>query len=336
MKYAPVIIPTLNRVTHLKRCVESLKRNPGSEKTDLHISVDYPPNEKYVDGYENVKNYVKTIDGFNKVKIYTQDHNLGPAGNWVFLKNIIFDGYETFIESEDDNEFSPNFLSYINKGLELFKDDRSVSALCASNDDLIHNRYRSSYFKLTWHNARGVGTWVDSEKRITQNIVEDLMKTIYNDPSYQKKIREYNGILYQAVSLFLTDEIPVMKDKMGKAIPIDYTRSLYNILNDTYCICPIITQSRNWGYDGSGANSEKDDNYDPRDVVIDDRTDFEFIKEEDQKAADEEAFNNQHSRYTVSALPYIRSRLIMFLHNNLNEKMFNKISNRLINSGKNK
>ena len=51
MYRAPVLIPTCNRIHHLKRCVESIARNKLAKETELYISVDYPPSEKYQDGY---------------------------------------------------------------------------------------------------------------------------------------------------------------------------------------------------------------------------------------------------------------------------------------------
>ena len=59
MKYAPIIIPTLNRIEHLKRCITSLQKNPWAKYTPLIVSVDYPPNERYVEGYKKVCKYLK-------------------------------------------------------------------------------------------------------------------------------------------------------------------------------------------------------------------------------------------------------------------------------------
>ena len=52
MKYAPVIIPTMNRYNHFYACLESLERCTGSEHTDVYVALDYPPSEKYVDGWK--------------------------------------------------------------------------------------------------------------------------------------------------------------------------------------------------------------------------------------------------------------------------------------------
>lgn len=59
-----------------KRCIESLKNNFYAKYTDLYISVDYPPSEKYVKGYEKVKEYLSIpIDGFREVHCYSM---IGP------------------------------------------------------------------------------------------------------------------------------------------------------------------------------------------------------------------------------------------------------------------
>ena len=56
MIYYPIIIPTLNRYEHFKRCVESLAKNIHSDKTERVIGFDFPPSNKYFDGYEKMKN----------------------------------------------------------------------------------------------------------------------------------------------------------------------------------------------------------------------------------------------------------------------------------------
>ena len=46
MNYTPILIPTLNRYNHLKRCVESLAKCTHADKTDLYIALDYPLKEE--------------------------------------------------------------------------------------------------------------------------------------------------------------------------------------------------------------------------------------------------------------------------------------------------
>ena len=37
MKYAPIVIPTLNRYDKLEKCLESLSLNSGASHTDVYI-----------------------------------------------------------------------------------------------------------------------------------------------------------------------------------------------------------------------------------------------------------------------------------------------------------
>ena len=55
MVYAPIIIVTLNRYEHLKRCIESLQKNGWAKYTELYISVDYPADESHWEGYGKVR-----------------------------------------------------------------------------------------------------------------------------------------------------------------------------------------------------------------------------------------------------------------------------------------
>ena len=64
MTYYPVIIPTLNRYEHFKNCVESLSNNLYANETELVVGLDYPPSEKYIDGWKKIKDYIPSIKGF--------------------------------------------------------------------------------------------------------------------------------------------------------------------------------------------------------------------------------------------------------------------------------
>ena len=47
MEYAPITITTLNRYEHFVRCIQSLENNGLAKETELFISVDFPPSDKY-------------------------------------------------------------------------------------------------------------------------------------------------------------------------------------------------------------------------------------------------------------------------------------------------
>ena len=112
MNYYPVIIITLNRYKHFRRCVETLAMNTHADQTELVIGLDYPPNEKYVEGYHQIKVFVPQISGFRKVTVFERSENLGPDQNYADLLNYCYNHYDAAIFTEDDNEFSPCFLDF--------------------------------------------------------------------------------------------------------------------------------------------------------------------------------------------------------------------------------
>ena len=114
MVYAPIIIPTLNRYEHLKRCVKSLQQNGWAKYTELYISVDYPAKESHWEGYRKVREYLEDgIEGFQKVNLFYQQANLGGRNNIQFLIQTVFELYDICIATEDDNEFSPCFIEFM-------------------------------------------------------------------------------------------------------------------------------------------------------------------------------------------------------------------------------
>ena len=65
--YSPVIIPTLNRYEHFKRCLESLEQCTGATYTDVYIGLDYPPADKYIDGWRKIDEYLQFKETHNGI-----------------------------------------------------------------------------------------------------------------------------------------------------------------------------------------------------------------------------------------------------------------------------
>ena len=73
MNLAPVIIPTLNRYSHFKQCLDSLELCTLADKTIVYVALDFPPSEKYIDGWRKIDNYLrdkKSHNNFRKLIVY--------------------------------------------------------------------------------------------------------------------------------------------------------------------------------------------------------------------------------------------------------------------------
>ena len=250
--YAPVIITTLCRYEHFKRCVESLARCTGADKTELYVGLDAPVKENHKDGYQKINQYVDTIIGFKAVHVFRRDVNYGPVKNDLDLKKQVEKRFDRYISTEDDNEFSPNFLVYMNKGLELYKDDPKVLAICGYSYPFDHWKnirgYEYNAYPIHAFCAWGVGCWV--KKRISSFVnSESAYQVIHSWRLVYKMFRKKQHITIHRL---------LFRNKTAYG---DLIIRVYCALNDVYCIFPSLSKVRNYGFDGSGLNCKTNSLY---------------------------------------------------------------------------
>lgn len=239
-RYAPIVIPTLCRSEHFKRCVESLSRCSLANQTELFIGLDYPPSDKYRPGYEAICDFIPTITGFGKVTVIKRDRNYGAVENMNDLVKIVLGQYDRYIFTEDDNEFAPNFLEYINWGLETYRDDNSVFAICGCKDIEVDDIANNVYKLNTIFNAWGYGSWADryEKKKKTQNreVLGEIIKKASILDAFSKKVLRLSSLTYQyATHTFYGDVLVSLIPEYEK-----------------WCIFPKVNKVRNWGWDGTG------------------------------------------------------------------------------------
>lgn len=246
--YAPVIIPTLCRYEHFKRCFESLESCTMAGNTDVYVGLDYPPSDKYVDGWRKIDSYLSMKEkshGFKKLVVFRREINCGVGheySNDGLLFNFIREHYDNYIFTEDDNEFSPCFLEYMNWGLTTFKNDESVYAICGFSrmelPFLTNNVYKINTKYVAW----GYGSWVDRlNKFISMRNRLELQKYLKN-MTLNDMLLKNNKTASAIVNML--KENKYLGDCIVRTLPIE----------QRYCIYPKLSVVRNWGTDGSGVH----------------------------------------------------------------------------------
>ena len=242
MTYYPVGIPTLCRYEHFKRCVESLARNTHADKTELVIGLDYPPSDKYREGYEKISKYIDTIEGFAKVTVFRHKENLGAVGNFRYVERYIYSIYDAAIMTEDDNEFAQNFLDYMDKSLSRFKKDPkvlSVSGYCHPDFGYTGEvPVCFSYEVSAW----GIGMWRDKQILTTPKECQLYFEQFLRNKFLSIKIMRMCPTLFNMLLGVLHYHL------------CDAQRGIYNMIEGTTQVRPTKTLVKNWGYDGSGIN----------------------------------------------------------------------------------
>lgn len=262
MTYAPVIIPTLNRFTHFKRCIESLENCTGADKTDVYVGLDFPPSQKYEEGWRQIGEYlaIKQADNrFAKLVVFRREHNCGLHGdnsNPGLLTEFALQNYDRYIFSEDDNEFSPNFLEYMNKNLDAYKDNSDVIAVCGYSYPVEWSV--SDGATCLQENVSvpmfGIGFWKDKRLAYTDYLskgllLKSLTRTV-NSGRHHKMIdiakMQYFIATCQSIFTKRKHNNPYRKSS-------DFTVRLYLAVENKYVISPVVSKSRNYGFDGSGS-----------------------------------------------------------------------------------
>ena len=170
---APVIIPTLCRYEHFKRCIESLSHCTNAEHTEVYVGLDYPAKETHWDGYNKIRDYLAHCGdlGFKKIIVIKRDRNygIGENGNYDTLRRFILTKYDTYISTEDDNIFAPCFLDFMNKSLIFYKNDPKISSV--SGYLQYHIKYSSEgngVYLTPFVTAWGMGHWKHKEMDLCQ------------------------------------------------------------------------------------------------------------------------------------------------------------------------
>lgn len=251
--FAPIIVPTLNRYTHFKRLVHSLTCCHNVDKTDLIIGLDYPPSDIYYDGWKSIKEYIKLISGFRSVIVLEAKQNLGVLGNLTELKKyVVSKGYCGVIMLEDDNEVSPNFIDFMNFGINECGKNTKILAVCGYNYDFDGIHYDKDFYFSKDFSAWGWGTTLEKYVYIKDFIVSfDYIKTTITIPN-----------LIKAVFMRRIDLIRALFYSYRKHILLgDVMISWYLLIHDSqFCMFPALSKVRNWGHDGSGLDSGKIEN----------------------------------------------------------------------------
>lgn len=250
---APVIIPTLCRAEHFIRLVESLKKNTLAQVTDVIVGLDYPSKAGHYNGYYLISKY---LDGdftmFKSFVVFKRESNYGSERNLQCLIDYATSRYDRFVKTDDDAEFSPNFLEYINNCLDKYEHDEDVIAVTGYSYPLKWktseqaNVFKENFICPMW----GTGFWTKKYRKIEELIVKDnLLQVKSRDIILRGGFKKMTDVCRQEfVDLCLSPDYNITL----AAKVTDVSVRMYMAACDKYVIAPTISKVRNWGFDGTG------------------------------------------------------------------------------------
>lgn len=177
---APIAFFCYNRPDHARRTLEALKANELASDSKLFIFSDGAKDtQKSREGVANVREYLRTLDGFASVEIIEREKNYGCDRNIYEGITQIVNEFGKIIVVEDDILTCPYFLRYMNDGLELYKDDDKAGVVSGFLKPTYENKGFPQTFFSNDLGSWGWGTW----QRVWKDFEFDALLIL-------KKIRE--------------------------------------------------------------------------------------------------------------------------------------------------
>ena len=242
--YYPVCLITYNRPEHARLTVEALKRNKLASETDLFIFSDAPGRTQDEQAVMETRAYLETVSGFKSVTIIKMDKNLGPFKMAVTAGRYACEHAEAFIWVEDDVQTHPNFLTYMNKALNFYRDNARVAAVSgytheSSMASALKQYPHDMLFSYAFH-AFAWGTWKDRFLAIDWSMPG--VKEYLSNMKQRRRGRVLSWGHLRAASVASRPESELW----------DIRFSYYMMQNDLVCAWPRYTYANNFGFDGSG------------------------------------------------------------------------------------
>lgn len=267
---APIALFVYNRPKHTERTVKFLKQNELATESRLFIFSDGPQTSADEEKVNEVREFIKKIEGFKSVEIITSKTNLGLANSVIAGVSRLTAAYGQAIVFEDDLISSPYTLTYFNEGLNRYRNEEKVMHIGAYMYVLNDTTLPDSFFyraATSW----GWATWERAWQHFEPNI-DTLIK--------QFDAKKRNEFSIEKTMNFWKQMQDFKKGK-NNSWAIRWYASIF--LKGGLTLNPSQSLVNNIGHDGTGVHSGMSDIYN---VIINPKpiTEFPTIIEENPVA----------------------------------------------------
>lgn len=182
---APIALFVYNRPQHTERTVKFLQQNLLAADSRLYIFSDGPKTSNDEEKVNEVRSFIKTVEGFKSVKIIESKVNKGLANSVIEGVSQLNQSYGQVIVFEDDLISSPHTLTYFNEALNIYRNEDKVMHIGAYMYHLKEENLPESFFyraATSW----GWATWQRAWQHFEPNI--DTLLKQFN----ARKIHEFS------------------------------------------------------------------------------------------------------------------------------------------------
>jgi GT2 family glycosyltransferase len=246
--FAPIALFVYNRPEHTRRTIKFLQQNLLAEESRLYIFSDAAKdlnNEPLVD---EVRDVIRTFDGFKHIEIIERQSNLGLANSIIDGVSRLVKDYGKVIVFEDDLISSMYTLTYFNDALNRYQNEDKVMHIGAYMYPLKEENLPETFFyraATSW----GWATWDRAWKHFEPDI--DLIISRFD----QEKKHQFSI----EGTMNFWKQIQEFKSGKNNSWAIRWYASIF--LRGGLTLNPSNSLINNIGHDGSGIHSGINDIY---------------------------------------------------------------------------
>ncbi|HWW42773.1 glycosyltransferase [Pedobacter sp.] len=245
---APIALFVYNRPKHTERTLKFLQQNELAAESRLFIFSDGPKTPSDQEKVQELRDFLKTVDGFRSVEIIERKENMGLANSIIAGVSRLVKDYGQIIVFEDDLISSPHTLTYFNEALNLYRKEEKVMHIGAYMYPLKDKQLPESFFyraATSW----GWATWERAWQHFEPNI--DVLLKQFDAPKRNAFSIEKTMNFWKQMQDF--------KKGRNNSWAIRWYASIF--LKGGLTLNPAQSLVNNIGHDGSGIHSGINDIY---------------------------------------------------------------------------
>jgi hypothetical protein len=245
---APVALFVYNRPEHTQKTLHALAQNDLASRSDLFVFSDGARNESDVASVRQVRRCVSAIRGFRSVSVIERNPNCGLSSSILAGVTQLCGEYGRLIALEDDLLTTADFLTFMNRALERYKDEPRVFSVSGFNFALnpaVSQQFPYDAFCFYRSSSLGWGTWNDRWQK-TDWTISDYSR-FRLDKQQQEKFRRGGEDLPRMLRLQMAGKLNSWAIRWAYA----------HCKNDAFALLSLRPRVFHIGGDGSGTYTRR-------------------------------------------------------------------------------
>ena len=247
MSIAPIVLFVYNRPEHTAEVLRTLANCTHAKEVPLYIFSDAAKKTAAAKAVEKVRAIIEAPDWndyFQKVTVIKAEHNKGLAKSVITGVTQVINEHGCVIVVEDDNRVSKDFIDYMCRGLEFYRDNDKIGFIGAYKVPIeIPADYKYDVFLMGRGSSYSWATWKDRWDLVDWNVSD--YESFRKNRKLRAKFNEYGD-----------DRSDMLDSQMAGKIDSWAIRFSYAMFkHGRYAVLPVKTRVENIGFDGSGVHN---------------------------------------------------------------------------------